>query len=391
MEEKKQKTLIRITTVPMAFKVLLAGQPKFMSENGFKVIMISAGGKEASDLEKNEDCRHIVVPMTRSITPFKDIVSFFKLRSVIKKYKPDIVHTHTPKAGLLGMLAAKSLGVKIRIHTVGGLPLIIETGFKRALLMLTEKLTYFGATQVWPNSKSMLDFIQDNKLAKPAKLVVIDNGSTNGIDLEKFSKQNLNDQIKNKIKETIPKMDALKILCVGRMVKDKGIEELVTVFERLRKEYALQLILVGPFEAHLDPLSYKTLDAIINDPCITHETWSDAIEYYMDIADIFIHPSHREGFPNVILQAGAMHLPVICSNIPGNADIIQDRKTGIMFEVKNENDLYNKLKFAIENKDTTNKIADNLFAEVTQLYNRKKIHQVILSTYNRLLKNDGIN
>ena len=390
MEERNLKTLIRITTVPMAFKVLLAGQPKFMSENGFKVIMISAEGKEAIDLEKNEDCEHIIVPMTRSITPFKDIVSFFKLRSVIKKYKPDIVHTHTPKAGLLGMLAAKSLGVKIRIHTVGGLPLIIETGFKRALLMFTEKLTYFGATQVWPNSKSMMDFIRDKKLAKAAKLVVIDNGSTNGIDLEKFSKQNLNEEIKNKIKESIPKIDALKILCVGRMVKDKGIEELVTVFERLRKEYALQLILVGPFEGHLDPLSSKTLDAIINDPCINHETWSDAIEYYMDIADIFIHPSHREGFPNVILQAGAMHLPVICSNIPGNADIIQDKKTGIMFEVKNENDLYNKLKFVIENKHTTNKIADNLFAEVTQLYNRKKIHQVILNTYNRLLKNDGI-
>ena len=170
-----QKTLIRITTVPMAFKVLLAGQPRFMSENGFNVIMISADGKEVEDLEKQEGCQHIIVPMTRRITPFQDIVSFFKLRRIIKKYRPDIVHTHTPKAGLLGMLAARSLGVKVRIHTVGGLPLIIESGFKRWLLMVTEKLTYFGATEVWPNSRSMMNFIIENNLAKAEKIAVIDN------------------------------------------------------------------------------------------------------------------------------------------------------------------------------------------------------------------------
>lgn len=379
------KTLIRITTVPMAFKVLLAGQPRFMSENGFNVIMISADGVEAKDLEKEEGCKHIIVPMSRQITPLHDIVSFFKLRSALKKYRPDIVHTHTPKAGLLGMLAAKSLGIKIRIHTVGGLPLMIEKGFKRWLLMQTEKLTYYGATAVWPNSRSMMDFIIENKLTRPEKLAVIDNGSTNGIDLKKFSANNLHEEIKQKIKELLPKRNGLKILCVGRMVKDKGIEELVSVFEKLQKKYELQLILVGPFEPHLDPLSAQTLDTIINNPAITHISWSDSIEYYMALANIFVHPSHREGFPNVILQAGAMHLPVICSNIPGNADIIQNKKTGLMFEVKNEDDLYSKLTFAIENKEATEKIAQNLFDEVTQSYSRKRIHEVILNTYNELL------
>lgn len=384
------KTLIRITTVPLAFKVLLAGQPKFMSENGFNVIMISADGKEVEDLKKQEGCEHIIVPMTRSITPLRDIVSFFKLRRVIKTYKPDIVHTHTPKAGLLGMLAARSLGVKIRIHTVGGLPLIIETGFKRWLLMLTEKLTYFGATEVWPNSRSMMNFIIDNKLANAAKLAVIDNGSTNGIDFKKFSKQTLNQEIKHKIKSSLPQSEGLKILCVGRMVKDKGIEELVNVFEKLQRQHQLQLILAGPFEQNLDPLSAQTLDIIINNPAITHISWSDSIEYYMALADIFVHPSHREGFPNVILQAGAMQLPVICSNIPGNADIIKDERTGFMFAVKNEDDLYTKLKFVIENKESTEKISQSLFEEVTQLYSRKRIHEVILNNYKRLLQQHGI-
>lgn len=288
------------------------------------------------------------------------------------------------------MLAAWSLGVKIRIHTVGGLPLMIEKGFKKWLLVQTEKLTYFGATEVWPNSRSMMNFIIENKLTKPEKLAVIDNGSTNGIDLKKFSRHNVKEEIKNKKIASLPQMQGLKILCVGRMVKDKGIEELVTVFEKLQKQYPLQLILVGPFESHLDPLSSSTLDTIINNPCITHISWSDSIEYYMALADIFVHPSHREGFPNVILQAGAMHLPVICSNIPGNADIIQNEKTGLMFEVRNEDDLYHKLKFALENKESTERIAHALFEEVTQLYSRKRIHEVILNTYNRLLEKHGI-
>ena len=390
MTDTGKKTLVRITTVPMAFKVLLAGQPRFMSEHGFNVIMISADGPEAKNLETDEGCPHVIVPMTRKITPLKDIVSFFRLRGVLKKYRPDIVHTHTPKAGLVGMLAARSLGIKIRIHTVGGLPLIIARGFRRRLLMLTEKLTYWAATEVWPNSRSMMSFIIDEKLAKPEKRAVIDNGSTNGIDLKKFSRQFPDPDLQKKVENSLPQRKGLKILCVGRMVKDKGIEELVSVFERLQKKYSLQLILVGPFEPHLNPLSDETLDKIINNRAITHVTWSDHIEYYMALADIFVHPSHREGFPNVILQAGAMHLPVVCSNIPGNADIIRDGKTGLMFEVKNEEDLYNRLRFIIENKEITEAIAQTLFEEVTQLYNRKRIHEVILETYHELLRKHGL-
>lgn len=384
------KTLIRITTVPMAFKVLLADQPRFMRKNGFHVIMISADGKELEDVKKNEECEHIMVPMTRKITPFQDMACYFKLRKLIKKYRPDIVHTHTPKAGLLGMLAAKSTGVKIRIHTVAGLPLMLETGFKRRLLTLMERLTYFCATAVWPNSRSMMNFIIDKKLTKTKKLAIIANGSSNGIDLEKFSRNNLNEEIRNRINETIPQSNGLKILCVGRMVKDKGIEELVAVFEKLQKIYRLQLILVGPFEPNLDPLSSNTQDIIKSNPAITHMSWSDSIEYYMSLADIFVHPSHREGFPNVILQAGAMKLPVICSDIPGNSDIIQHEKTGLMFEVKNEDELYARLKMAIENKEIREKIAPALFEEVIKLYDRKGVHEVILNNYNQLLQKHGI-
>lgn len=385
-----EKTIIRITTVPMAFKVLLAGQIKYMHEHGFKVIMVSADGREREDVMKAEGCEHIIVPMTRKITPFSDLVSFFRLRKLIKKYKPAIVHTHTPKAGLLGMMAAKAAGVKIRIHTVAGLPLMLETGFKRKLLEFTEKLTYRFATEVRPNSKSMYQFIQENKLVDPAKLLIIGNGSTNGVDAKKFSRSNLQQAQLQNISQTIKNIPgALKILCVGRMVKDKGIEELISVFKRLQLLHNVQLILVGPFEPHLDPLSAVIVQEIENNPAITHIDWSDAVEYYMALTDIFVHPSHREGFPNVILQAGAMQLPVVCSDIPGNIDIVTDGKTGFVFSVKNEDALFEKLQQAITNKAESNKMATALFEEVTELYNRERIHEMILSSYNRLLKQHG--
>ncbi|MEI9957965.1 MAG: glycosyltransferase [Ferruginibacter sp.] len=121
--------LIRITTVPMALRYLLPGQMNFMQQNGFDVIMISADGPELNDVLQNEKCPHIVVPMTRRISPWKDLKCLWALIKIFKKERPDIVHTHTPKAGLLGMMAAKFCGVKVRIHTVAGMPLMVEKGF----------------------------------------------------------------------------------------------------------------------------------------------------------------------------------------------------------------------------------------------------------------------
>ena len=134
MNNSRPKKLIRITTVPMSLLYLLPGQMDFMKKQGYEVLMISADGKELPDVIEREKCRHIIVPMTRKITPFQDLKCLLKLIKIFKTEKPDIVHTHTPKAGLLGMIAAKICFVKIRIHTVAGLPLMAETGFKYQLL-----------------------------------------------------------------------------------------------------------------------------------------------------------------------------------------------------------------------------------------------------------------
>ncbi len=377
------KKLIRITTVPMALRYLLPGQMHFMANNGFDVLMISADGKELAEVIEKEQCRHIVVPMTRKITPLQDLKCLFKLIKIFRNEKPDIVHSHTPKAGLLGMMAAKISGVKVRIHTVAGLPLMVEKGFKYQLLMFIEKLTYACAGQVWPNSNSLMQFIIKNKLCKVSKLKIIAKGSTNGIQLNRFNSHTLDENIIAAIKMQINyTKENIYLLCIGRLVVDKGIKELVHVFKQLQKtNEKLVLILVGEYEAALDPLPADTLHEIEINPSIIHINWTAQVEYFMSVADIFIFPSHREGFPNVLLQAGAMGLPVICSHITGNIDIVTNNETGLIFECRNEQQMLSLLQYALTNPQQMQTMAIKLQEHIRENFPRENIWQNILEAY----------
>ena len=390
LQHHPRKKLIRITTVPMALRYLLPGQMHFMNENGFEVVMVSADGPELKDVVVNEACRHIIVPMTRQITPLQDLKCLIQLMRLFKKEKPDIVHTHTPKAGLLGMLAAKFCGVKVRIHTVAGMPLMVEKGFKLQLLTFIEKLTYSAANQVWPNSRSLYNYIVAHNFTAEKKLNIINKGSTNGINTTRFNSNVLDEKLVTEIKNTIHYSgEYFYLLCIGRLVADKGIVELVHVFTSLQKKHTnLKLIVVGDYEATLDPLPQDILNQIQSNPDIIHVQWTQYVEYYMHIAHLFVFPSHREGFPNVLLQAGAMQLPIICSRIPGNIDIVTHKQTGLIFETANEEEMEAQVQYALEHKEQMQTMAAALEQIVTTDYRRENIWQKILATYNSLLHLD---
>lgn len=381
------KKLIRITTVPMALRYLLPGQMHFMSEQGFEVLMISAGGKELAEVIEREKCRHIIVPMTRKITLLQDLKCLVQLIRILRKEKPDIVHTHTPKAGLLGMLAARLCGVNIRIHTVAGLPLMVETGFKFKLLKFIEKLTYSCANQVWPNSTSLKNFIVENRLCKTEKLGMIAKGSTNGINTTRFNSGALDEILSAAIKQQLNySTDNRYLLCIGRLVKDKGIVELVNVFAQLQKKHSLvKLLLVGEYESGLDPLPAVTHKEIEVNPDIIHINWTNHVEYYMQLADIFVFPSHREGFPNVLLQAASMGLPIICSKIAGNIDIVTNNETGLIFDCGNEQQMQSALEYAMAHPQQMQSMAKKLQDGVRENYRQENIWQNMLDAYKSLL------
>lgn len=385
--------LVRITTVPLSLEKLLEGQLSFMQKY-FEVTAISNNPKQLYKLGENENFKTYPVEMTRSITPIKDIVAVYKLYRFLKKEKPIIVHTHTPKAGMVGMLASKLARVPLRLHTVAGLPLLETSGFKRQILNLVEKLTYFCATKIYPNSKGLKEIILEQNFTIEKKLKIIGNGSSNGIDTSYFNpvlflkkdKQCLRSQY------NITESDFV-LLFVGRLVKDKGINELVEAFKILQlepKNKFLKLLLVGPFETDLDPLAPQTIQEIQNNPNIISTGYQKDVRLYFAISDLLVFPSYREGFPNVVMQAGAMGLPSIVSDINGCNEIVRDRANGLIIPPKDVEALQKAMKQILEDKKLYSHLQNNARPLIVSRYQREDIWQALLNEYKYLLEEKNI-
>jgi glycosyltransferase involved in cell wall biosynthesis len=375
------KKLIRITTVPISLKTLLKGQHHFMSENGFEVIGVSSGGKELAEVAQNEGIRTVALEMSRTISPLKDLKSLYEFYKLCKKEKPDIVHSHTPKAGIVGMLAAKLAGVPIRLHTVAGLPLMEATGIKRSVLNSVEKITYRCATQVYPNSKGLYDFILQQKFTQPTKLKVIGNGSSNGIDTTHFSPDAVTEETKAYLKQSLGiKAEDFVFLFVGRLVSDKGINELISAFDQLTHSNA-KLLLVGAQEPELDPLRPETLEIINTNSNILSVGFQNDVRPYFGISDCLVFPSYREGFPNVVMQAGTMGLPSIVTNINGCNEIIEEGVNGWIIPVKDQNSLHARMEKCFQHPEQLHQMGIKSRERMRSSYERSFVWNELLTEY----------
>ena len=381
---EKQK-LIRITTVPISLDKLLVGQLQFMNTY-YEVIATSSEKEYLKRVGEKEKVSTFHLEMTREITPTQDFLAVIKLYRFLKINKPLIVHTHTPKAGIVGMLASKMAGVPHRLHTVAGLPLLETKGFKRKLLDFVEKLTYRCATKVYPNSHGLLAIITKSKYCSVAKLKVIANGSSNGIDTEYFNPNLFStDQNLELKKELALTTSDFVFVFVGRLVTDKGINEMVAAFKLINKKYPnAKLLLVGDYETHLDPLSPLTLDQIQTNGAIITVGFQNDVRPYMSIADALVFPSYREGFPNVVMQAGAMSLPAIVSNINGCNEIIIEGENGTIIPVKNTSAIIEKMELFMTNENYFKKLKSNAREMIVSRYEQKLVWEAILQEYKNL-------
>ncbi|QLL59915.1 glycosyltransferase family 4 protein [Empedobacter falsenii] len=356
-----------------------------MSNNSFDVIGVSSYGNELLDVKREEGIKVYPIEMSRKITPIKDIKSLWSMYRLLKKEKPQIVHTHTPKAGIVGMLAAKFAGIPIRLHTVAGLPLMEAKGNKRKILDFVEKLTYSSATKIYPNSLGLYNFILQNGYASKDKLHVIADGSSNGIDTNFFSKENisLDEQVSLKTKLIINENDFVFVF-VGRLVGDKGINELISAFSKLQIDN-VKLLLVGSFEAELDPLNIETLKEINTNSKIISVGFQKDVRPYFAISNVLVFPSYREGFPNVVMQAGAMELPSIVSNINGCNEIVQEGKNGTIISVKSSEEILNAMQKLISDKNYYASLQINARPMIQSRYEQSVVWEAILDEYNLLI------
>ncbi|WP_313028827.1 glycosyltransferase family 4 protein [Soonwooa sp.] len=378
--------LIRVTTVPISLEKLLGKQLSFMDQH-FDLTAVSADASALVEVGKKLGVKSYPVEMTRQITPVQDLKALWKMYRFLKSERPDVIHSHTPKAGLVSMLAAKLAGVPHRLHTVAGLPLMEAQGLKRKILMLVEQLTYTAATHVYPNSKGLSDFILENKLTTSSKLKVIANGSSNGIDTTYFDKDNLDQNDLLVLKKSLKIEDDDKVfIFVGRLVGDKGLNELIEAFDEIGKNNtATKLILVGTFEDELDPLQTSTLEKIKSNSNIINVGWQTDVRPYLAIADILTFPSYREGFPNVVMQAGAMGLASIVSNINGCNEIIIEYKNGLIIPVKNKKVLAEAMQKLLNDQVLLNSLKTNARPMIVDRYQQQGVWDALLTEYKSLL------
>lgn len=375
------KKIIRITTVPQSLKTLLKGQLRFMSQY-YDIVAVSSDGDCFEDMLREQGVRGVKIPMTRKITPLADLKALFFLIRLFIKEKPDAVHTHTPKAGTLGMIAAWITRVPVRMHTVAGLPLLVATGRKRLLLDIVEKVTYACATTIYPNSYKMRDIIQKLGFTSGDKLKVIANGSSNGIDLTYFDRT----EVVVKQATTYREEGCFTFCFVGRMVRDKGINELVSAFVRLHKQYPrTHLLLVGPFEKELDPLSPETEKAIQEHSAIRFVGFQQDVRPFLAASDALVFPSYREGFPNVVLQAGAMGLPSIVTDINGCNEIIISNENGVIIPSKDEEPLYRAMENFLLHPEEVRRMTENARPLIASRYDQKIVWGALLKEYKRIM------
>lgn len=396
-----QKKIVRITTVPKAFG-LLEGQLKFMSDY-YEMIGVSSSGTTTAlnqssteevpsnhglnQIKIKEGVRVIPVGLTRKITPVKDLIAVWQLYKILKKEKPFIVHSHTPKAGTVGMIAAYLAGVPHRLHTIAGMPLLIATGAKRRLLDAVEKVTYKCATKIYPNSFGLEEIIKEVGYTTEAKLKVIGKGSSNGIDTSHFDPSLFGNEDNESLRKSLGiNPDDFVYVFVGRLVRDKGVNELIQVFDNLNKNKKnTKLLLVGPYEKDLDPLLPETEKIINTHPDIILAGWQNDVRPYFSISDVLTFPSYREGFPNVVMQSGAMGLPSIVTDINGCNEIVINNQNGIIVPPRETEMLFKAMvHFYTINKEDKLFNADNNRKMITDRYERRAIWEALLEEYKSL-------
>lgn len=374
---RDKKKIIRAITVPLSLCFCRDVMIK-MRAMGYHMVAVTSPGPELDSLRRDDGFHCVEVPMERHISPLSDLLSLVRLIGVFRKERPWVVHSMTPKAGLLCMVAAWLTRVPVRVHTFTGLVWPTATGLKRKILMMTDWLTCACATHVTPEGQGVLNDLKNGGITKkPMK--VLGYGNVRGVDMERFSPDRF----------SIKKDDGVfTFVFVGRIVGDKGINELVEAFVKLHDKHKnTRLVLVGNYEHNLDPVSDKTRKLIDTNDGIDAcgpKYGDDLLQMYVD-ADCFVMPSYREGFPNTVLEAGAMGLPSIVTDINGSREIIENEKNGLIVPSKNADALYNAMERMLTDDAARETMKGNAREMIASRFEKNFVQKCQIEFYERIL------
>ena len=375
MKDIQRKKIIRVTTADISLNSLLKGQLMFLNQY-FEVIGVAKNTGVLKEVSEREGIRVVDAPLERPISLVKDIKGLWFLCRLFRKEKPWCVHANTPKGSLLAMIAAWIARVPHRVYTVTGLRYQGAHGMLRTILKTMERLSCLFATNVIPEGQGVLHALQEDNITKKP-LHVIWNGNINGIDTEYFKPTESFTERKN---------DTFTFVFIGRMVRDKGIHELTECIRKLN----CNLILVGSFEDG-DPVDEDDKKFLLTSEKVKFVGWQTDVRPYLEQADVLVFPSYREGFPNVPMQAGAMGLPCIVTNINGCNEIIKDGLNGkiIAAPLKEgtkmmEQSLLNTMQWFINHREEAKRMGNNARPMIQERYEQRYVWKALKEYYDAL-------
>ena len=374
--------IIRATTVPSSLETFCKGMLKELSEE-YEVIALSSPGDDLRVISQREGVRTIAVPMERHISLIKDFKSLIILLYVFRKERPRMVHSMTPKAGLLCMIAAWMMKVPVRVHTFTGLVFPTSSGLKRKILMLADKVTCACATHIIPEGEGVKDDLKKYCITdKPLR--VLGFGNIRGVDMDFYTRTPSVEMKASQLRDS----SKYTFLFVGRIVRDKGINELIVAFKKLHCFLpGVRLVLVGRLEDNLDPISKDTREDIFSYHDIVYlgpKYGEDLVSWYA-ASDCFVFPSYREGFPNTVLEAGAMGLPCIVTNINGSREIIRDGYNGLIIPPQDVDSLFDAMRKMIEDPSRSNMMASVARKHIATHYEQSFVRKCLYDYYHQIM------
>lgn len=383
--------LLHVATVPMSLR-FFAGQVEFMKAAGFDVHALTSPGEELDAFGAREGIPVHAVEMPRRISPLHDLGAVARLAAVMRRVRPHIVHAHTPKGGLLGMLAARAAGAPVRIYHIRGLPFMTAGGARRTLLRSTERVACALAQRVLCVSHSLRQVAVEEGVCPPAKVGVLLAGSGNGVDaIGTFdpARRDPGERARARAEHGIP-ADAVVIGFVGRIVRDKGVVELECAWRSLRARHpGLHLLMVGPFEEQ-DPLPPAVEESLRADPRVHLCGMRPSAAPWYPAMDVVALPTYREGFPNVLLEAGAMGLPVVATRIPGCVDAVREGETGTLVPARDAAALEAGLERYLADPALRARHGAQARARILTDFDQRRLWAALRDEYLRLLRAHGV-
>jgi glycosyltransferase involved in cell wall biosynthesis len=373
-------------TVPFTFDTLLREQLSYLTQQGMDITLVSSPGAVLEEIGKSLHLSYHPIPMARKPEPWSDLLSLRALTRLLRHERFDIVHSSTPKIGLLTALAGTLARVPVRIHTFTGQVWVGMQGLSRRIMRQCDWIIGHLDTHCYADSASQRTFLVNQRLVAASRISLLGAGSISGVNLERFNPGVFGgDRADAQKRELGVSEQSLIILFVGRLTKDKGIRELVSAFRMLQIEKKdVELILVGPFEPERDPLPRETLYELAHNPRIHVVGFSHEPEKYMATADVFCLPSYREGFGSVVIEAGAMGVPAVVSRVVGLVDAVVDGETGLLVPAKEVDFLRGALMKLLSSPEIRRRMGCAARERAVRDFDSRIINHLVFEEYKRL-------